>query len=53
MAMPEAGQPSISSMSTFATPGARFYQAWLRNAAAFCTSQTFNLTNGVEVQWTP
>jgi hypothetical protein len=53
MAMPEPLEPPISSLSTFAGPGARYYQAWLRNAATFCTGDTFNLTNGVQVQWVP
>jgi len=35
------------------TGGTRTYQVWYRNAAAFCTSSTFNLTNGVIVVWTP
>ncbi len=29
------------------------YQCWYRNAAAFCTSDTYNLTNGVETTWQP
>ena len=33
--------------------GTYFYQAWYRNAAAFCTSETFNLTNGLAVTWLP
>lgn len=33
--------------------GERYYQAWYRNAAAFCTSATFNLTNGVRIVWCP
>ena len=33
-------------------PGTRNYQIWYRNAAAFCTSSTFNLTNGVQLTWT-
>jgi hypothetical protein len=39
-----------------AIPGAgatRHYQSWYRNAAAFCSIDTFNLTNGVSVTWTP
>jgi hypothetical protein len=31
----------------------RTYQAWYRNAAAFCTVSTFNLSNGVEFTWAP
>jgi len=33
--------------------GTRYYQVWFRNAAAFCTVSTFNLTNGYQVTWIP
>jgi len=33
--------------------GVRHYQVFYRNAAGFCTSATFNLSNGVGVVWTP
>lgn len=33
--------------------GVRAYQVWYRDSPAFCTSATFNLTNGVVVRWTP
>jgi hypothetical protein len=33
--------------------GTRTYQVWYRNAAAFCTPSTFNLTNGLEAVWVP
>ncbi|MCY2961408.1 MAG: hypothetical protein NTY35_14690 [Planctomycetota bacterium] len=33
--------------------GVREYQVWYRNAAAFCTASTFNLSNGLEVVWLP
>ncbi len=36
-----------------AAGGLRTYQLWYRNAAAYCTSAVFNLTNGVEILWTP
>lgn len=29
------------------------YQAWYRDAAAYCTPSTFNLSNGVSVFWAP
>jgi len=35
------------------TGGTRHYQAWYRNAASFCTESTFNLSNGVSVEWRP
>ncbi len=35
------------------TGGVRTYQAWYRNAAPYCTSSTFNLTNGLQITWVP
>lgn len=32
-------------------PGWRYYQLWYRNSAAFCTSATFNLSNGFALEW--
>jgi len=34
-------------------PCTRVYQCWYRNAAAFCTPNTFNMTNGVSITWVP
>jgi Tol biopolymer transport system component len=31
----------------------RYYQAWYRSPQAFCTSATFNLSNGASVLWSP
>lgn len=37
-----------------AAGGMRRYQGWYRDAAAgFCTAQTFNLSNGMEIPWAP
>jgi hypothetical protein len=36
-----------------ANGGTRFYQISYRNAASFCTSATFNMSNGLIVVWTP
>jgi len=48
---PVGGDPSVSVRGA-CTPGAlRHYQVWYRNAAAFCTASTFNLTNGLSVTW--
>jgi len=41
---------SVRGMISFG-PQTRTYQAWYRNAAAFCTPDTFNLTNGLSVVW--
>jgi hypothetical protein len=36
-----------------AAGGLRHYQLWFRDAAPFCTSSAFNLSNALSVQWTP
>ncbi len=44
--------PLISVRGLVPAGGAtRTYQVWYRNAAAFCTPSTFNLTNGLAVVW--
>ncbi|MEY2807152.1 MAG: hypothetical protein RIR65_1569 [Planctomycetota bacterium] len=48
---PQSGDASVSVRGGVATPGTRTYQVWYRNAAAFCTSDTFNLTNGWQLTW--
>jgi hypothetical protein len=48
---PSAGDPPISVQGLNAPGNMRYYQVWFRNAAAFCTPSTFNLTNGVQVTW--
>jgi hypothetical protein len=51
---PVSGDQSISVRGAITQSGSgRYYQVWYRNAAAFCTASTFNLTNGVQVTWTP
>jgi hypothetical protein len=50
---PAAGDAPVSTKGLITGPGVRTYQVWYRNAAAFCTSSTFNLSNGVETTWTP
>ncbi len=49
---PGFGDLSVSVKGGVSTPGAtRTYQVWYRNAAAFCTTSTFNLTNALQVTW--
>ncbi len=48
---PQGGDASVSVRGGVAAGNSRTYQAWYRNAAAFCTADTFNLTNGVAVTW--
>jgi hypothetical protein len=51
---PLAGDPPISVTGGLtAVGGTRFYQMRYRNAASFCTPAAYNLTNGVQVLWTP
>jgi hypothetical protein len=48
---PSAGNPPVSVKGAVTSPGTRTYQTWYRNAAAFCTPSTFNLTNGILITW--
>ncbi|MCY2959045.1 MAG: hypothetical protein NTY35_02680 [Planctomycetota bacterium] len=48
---PAPGDPAVSAQGLVTAPGSRTYQVWYRNAANFCTSSTFNLSNGVLVAW--
>jgi hypothetical protein len=50
---PAAGDPLISVEGADAPGDVRFYQCWYRNAASYCTSHTFNLTNGIRLAWLP
>ncbi|MBL8861058.1 MAG: hypothetical protein JNK02_03520 [Planctomycetes bacterium] len=51
---PAAGDVSVSVRGGIPAVGAtRFYQAWYRNAAPFCTPSGFNLSNGLRVRWHP
>jgi hypothetical protein len=49
---PSGADPSVHVKGAVSIPGSvRTYQTWYRNAAAFCSPSTFNLTNGVLVTW--
>jgi len=49
---PAPGDLSVSARGGVPLNGAsRAYQVWYRNSAVFCTSSTFNLTNGVRIDW--
>ncbi len=50
--VPVAPEQPLSILGGIASPGSRFYQAWYRNSADFCTPATFNLSNGWRVDWT-
>jgi len=48
---PTLGDLSVSVRGGVVVPGTRSYQVWYRNAATFCTPSTFNLSNGMSVDW--
>ncbi len=48
---PVGGDLSVSVRGAIGAPGTRTYQIWYRNAAAFCTADTFNLSNGFSIVW--
>jgi len=50
---PEGADALISIRGMVAAGNTKNYQAWYRNAAAFCNPETFNLTNAVSVTWVP
>jgi hypothetical protein len=50
---PTGTDPHVSVKGMVTAPGTRTYQCWYRNAAAFCTPSTFNLTNGMLIAWGP
>jgi hypothetical protein len=52
-AYPQAGDLAITTQGQVLAPGTRTYQAWYRNAAAYCTASVFNLSNGLELTWVP
>lgn len=51
---PGSGDPVISVKGQIPALGGTFhYQAWYRDAAAFCTAAPFNLSNGMTIAWLP
>lgn len=51
---PNAGELPISIRGAIPSPGSqRYYHVVYRNAAAFCTPGTSNITNAVAVTWRP
>lgn len=50
---PSAGDLPVSVRGGVLAPGTRYYQALYRDNASFCTSSTFNATNGMAILWTP
>jgi hypothetical protein len=54
-AYPAGGEPSVHALGQVPplALSTRYYQGWYRDAATFCTTSTFNLTNAIEVLWHP
>jgi hypothetical protein len=50
---PTGADAPVSIRGLVTAAGTRTYQVWYRNAAAFCAVSTFNLSNGLQVAWTP
>ena len=48
---PENGEMPISLHTGLVPGNVRTYQVWYRDSGTFCTSSTFNLTNGIEARW--
>ncbi len=50
---PAGGDPTLSTGGLVTAAGTRNYQIWYRDAAAFCTADTYNLSNGWKTVWAP
>jgi hypothetical protein len=50
---PGPGNLPLSMVGGLTPNATRVYQVWYRDAASFCTSATYNLTNGLSVTWNP
>jgi hypothetical protein len=51
--VPAPGDTPLSVTGLVTAPGSRVYQAWYRDSLAYCTGAGFDLTNGLELTWTP
>ena len=50
---PDAGDPRLSERAVLVPGSVMHYQCYYRNSVEFCTSKTFNVSNGVAVTWGP
>lgn len=50
---PTGAQPAVSVRGGCSSGDVRTYQIVYRNPAAYCTSATFNTSNGLEIAWAP
>ncbi|MBI5363186.1 MAG: choice-of-anchor B family protein, partial [Planctomycetes bacterium] len=49
--IPDGGDPALHVVGGTSAGVTRYYQAWYRNAATYCTSATYNWSNAVAVGW--
>lgn len=53
-AYPQSGETGISDFLQSLNAGdTRYYQAWYRDSASYCSASTFNFTNALKVIWSP
>ena len=50
---PSGAEPAVSVQGGCSSGDVRTYQIAYRNPAPFCTSSTFNTSNGLEILWGP
>ncbi len=50
---PSGADQSVSVRGAVPAGATRMYQVWYRNGAPFCTTSTFNLSNGFQIVWAP
>jgi hypothetical protein len=50
---PSGADQPVSVRGAVPAGATRMYQVWYRNGAAFCTTSTFNLSNGYQIVWAP
>ena len=50
---PPPGGPSLSTQGNASAGQALKYQCWYRDSATFCTSDTYSMTNALQIVWVP
>lgn len=51
--VPSGGSTAISLLGTAVAGHVRVFQCWYRDSAPFCTPAFHNMTNAVQITWTP
>lgn len=53
-AYPQGAETPISDfLQSLGAGETRYYQAWYRDSASYCSASTFNFTNALKVVWSP